>query len=194
MPPGAEPPPHLPARVGRIGIVARWKPVHLGHAAVLEALVDRAGEALIGVGSTNRYDLRNPFSPEESEEMVRLVLGDRRGYRLLRVPDLGHGPRWRSMIEALFGPLDLFVTGNAYVGNLLGGAYRIAHPLWLIPPERRIALDATRVRLEMARGDGWRGLVPPAVARYLDGAGLVERFRREFGEGTLEGRAPGPGG
>jgi len=34
-------PPDLPATVARIGIVARWKPVHLGHAAVLEALVER---------------------------------------------------------------------------------------------------------------------------------------------------------
>jgi nicotinamide-nucleotide adenylyltransferase len=167
--------------VGHIGTIARWKPVHLGHAAVLEAIVDRADEALIGIGSSNRYDPRNPWSPEESEAMVRLALGERRNYRCVRVPDLGHGPRWRAMVESLFGSQDLFVTANPYVRDLLAPLYRIAHPVWLIPPERQIALDATRVRHEMALGEGWRPLVPPAVAEYLDAGGLVDRFRHEFG-------------
>jgi nicotinamide-nucleotide adenylyltransferase len=192
MSPGVEPPPNLPARFGRIGTIARWKPVHLGHAAVLQSLAERAEEVLIGVGSTNRYDLRNPFGPEESEEMIRRAMGDRRGYRLVRVPDLGQGPRWRSMVETLFGPLELFVTANAYVRDLLRNVYPIAHPVWLIPPERRVALNATMVRQEMARGDAWRDLVPPAVASYLESAGLVERLRREFGPETLAGHTPPP--
>lgn len=182
----------LPTHLARIGMVARWKPVHLGHAAVLEALVARADETLLGLGSTNRYDARNPWSPEETEEMVGRVLGAGGSYRLLRVPDLGHAARWREMVLGLFGRLDLFVTANTYVRDLLQDDYEIAHPVWLIPPERRVAVDGTRVRREMARGEAWRGLVPPAVAGYLDQAGLVERFRREFGATTLEagGRSP----
>jgi nicotinamide-nucleotide adenylyltransferase len=178
--------------MGRIGMIARWRPVHLGHVAVLEALVERADELLVGLGSTNRYDSRNPWSPEETEAMLRRVLGGRKNYRLLRAPDLGNGPRWRGMVAGLFGPLDLFVTANAGVRELLKEVYAIAHPVWLIPPERRVALDGTRVRREMARGEGWRGLVPPAVAAYLDDGGLVERFRREFGAETVatEGRSP----
>ena len=173
-------------------MVARWKPVHVGHAAVLQGLVARADQVLLGVGSTNRYDARNPFSPEESEEMLRRVLPPGAPVSLLRVPDLGHGPRWRAMLRALFGPLDLFVTANPWVRDLLRDVYPVAHPVWLVPPERQVAVDATRVRLEMARGEGWRGLVPPPVAGYLDGAGLVERFRREFGAATLaaEGESP----
>jgi nicotinamide-nucleotide adenylyltransferase len=182
----------LPEHVSRIGMVARWKPVHLGHAAVLEALVARADETLLGVGSTNRYDARNPWGPEETEEMVGRVLGHGGRYRLLRVPDLGHAARWREMVLGLFGGLDLFVTANAYVRDLLRDDYRIAHPVWLIPEDRRVAVDGTMVRREMARGGAWRGLVPPVVAGYLDEAGLVERFRREFGAATLEaaGRSP----
>jgi nicotinamide-nucleotide adenylyltransferase len=192
MPGSADPPADLPAHVRRIGMIARWKPVHLGHAAVLEAVLGRSDEALVGIGSTNRYDARNPFGPEETEEMIRRVLAGRGACRLLRVPDLGHAPRWRSMVEELFGPLDLFVTANPEVRDLLKDSYRVAHPVWLIPPEGRIALDATRVRLEMARGEGWRDLVPPAVAAYLDGGGLVERFRREFGAATLAAEAGSP--
>lgn len=182
----------LPARVGRIGMVARWKPVHLGHAAVLAALSARGEELLIGIGSSNRYDLRNPFTAAESADMIRAVLPAGGRVRLHEVPDLGHGPRWRAMVAAFFGPLDLFVTANPQVRDLLAETYRVVHPVWLVPEDQRIALDGTTVRRAMARGDGWRPLVPAPVAALMDARGLAERFRREFGAATLAQEAPSP--
>ncbi len=173
-------------------MVARWKPVHLGHAAVLRALVRSAETVLVGIGSSNRYDVRNPFTAEESEEMVRAALPSTDTLRFLRIPDLDDGPRWRLMVAELMGPLDLFVTANSYVRDLMTDLYSVVHPAWLVPPEERIRLDATMVRKAMARGDGWRTLVPTDVARYLDDHGLPERFRREFGPQTLAQDAPGP--
>ncbi|HEX5717631.1 MAG TPA: hypothetical protein VF179_15845 [Thermoanaerobaculia bacterium] len=181
--------------IRRLGMVARWKPVHLGHAAVLEALLERAGEVVIGIGSSNRYDVRNPFTAEESADMIRRVLGGKAESgrcELIPVPDLGNGPRWREMVAGLLGPLDLFVTANAYVRDLLQEVYPVIHPVQLIPPERRIALDGTAVRKAMARGEGWRELVPPAVADLIDERGLAARFRREFGLATLALDTPSP--
>lgn len=166
-------------------MVARWRPVHLGHAPVLRALCDRAEHALIGIGSANRYDLRNPFTLEETIEMIRLVLDERQNYSLIPVPDLDDGPRWRRMIVEQFGPLDLFVSDNPYVASLLAATYRLVKPVELVPAEEQIAIDGTLVRREMARGDGWRELVPPAVAAYITTHHLDERFRREFGLQTL---------
>jgi len=177
----------LEPRLHRLGMVARWKPVHLGHAAVLEALVERAEEVVIGIGSSNRYDLRNPFTLEETADMIRRVLGDvgDHGYSVVPVPDLGHGPRWREMVAGLLGPLDLFVTANPYVRDLMKDVYPVVHPVRLVPPERRIALDGTAVRAAMARGEEWRGMVPAGVAELIDDRGLAARFRREFGLATL---------
>jgi nicotinamide-nucleotide adenylyltransferase len=179
-------------RLGRLGMVARWKPVHLGHAAVLEALLDQAEEVVIGIGSSNRYDVRNPFTAAESAAMIRRVLGAHGRYTLVEVPDLGHGPRWREMVKGLLGPLDLFVTANAYVRDLLQEVYPVVHPVRLLPPERRIALDGTAVRKAMARGEGWRELVPPTVAALIDEQRLAHRFRREFGLATLALDTPPP--
>jgi nicotinamide-nucleotide adenylyltransferase len=163
-------------------MIARWKPVHLGHAAVLQALVEQAEEVLIGIGSSNKYDAANPFTPSESAEMIALVLPGASNYRLLEVPDLGHGPRWRAMVTEMLGPLDLFVTANDYVQSLLEQDYRVAHPVTLVPPHRRVAVDATMVRRAMARGEDWEELVPAVVATYLKRNGLVERLVREFGD------------
>jgi nicotinamide-nucleotide adenylyltransferase len=172
-------------RYNRIGMVARWQPVHLGHAPVLRALCDLSSEALIGIGSSNKYDLRNPFTLEETMEMIQLVLEGRKDYTLIPVPDLNHGPRWRVMVLDLFGSLDRFVTDNPYVANLLGSDYSIIPPVELVPEDEKIPLDGTMVRREMARGDGWRDLVPEEVADYLITRQLDDRFRREFGLQTL---------
>jgi nicotinamide-nucleotide adenylyltransferase len=166
-------------------MVARWKPVHLGHAAVLEALCDRADRAVVGIGSSNRYDASNPFTAAETVDMIRIALAGRANYRLVGVPDLGHGPRWRRMVLELFGPLDLFVTANSYVRDLLRDDYLVVHPGWLVPRERHVAVDGTMVRRRMARGENWRELVPAEIAAYLDRRGLVGRFVREFGAETI---------
>jgi nicotinamide-nucleotide adenylyltransferase len=169
----------------RIGMVARWQPVHRGHAPILHALCDRASQALIGIGSSNRYDLRNPFTLEETTDMIRLALAGRGNYTLVPVPDLDDGPRWRAMALDLFGLLDLFVTANPYVSSLLAADYRVIRPVELVPADERIAIDGTMVRKEMACGDSWRALVPDEVADYIVARRLDDRFRREFGLQTL---------
>jgi nicotinamide-nucleotide adenylyltransferase len=175
----------LPDHVGRLAMIARWKPVHAGHAAVLEALAERADHVILGIGSANRYNARNPFTAAETATMIRLVPGGREAAALVEVPDLDDGPRWRLMVKEMLGPLDLFVTANAYVRSLLLEDYPILHPVHLVPPERRVRVDGSMVRAAMARGEGWRALVPPEIARFLDEQGLVRRFRAEFGAETL---------
>jgi nicotinamide-nucleotide adenylyltransferase len=174
-----------PVPLDRIGMVARWRPVHLGHAPVLRALCRNADQALIGIGSSNRYNVRNPFTPEEASDMIRLVLIGLDNYALIPVPDLDDGPRWRAMILDLFGPLDRFITANPYVRSLLSEEYVIVRPVELVPEEERIAIDGSMVRREMAQGDGWQDLVPQAIADYIKARRLDERFRREFGLETL---------
>lgn len=169
----------------RIGMVARWRPVHRGHAPVLRALCVHASETLIGVGSANRYNARNPFTVAETMDMIRLVLGERDDYTLLPVPDLDDGPRWRDMVGEMFGPLDAFVTANPYVASLMSAMYRLVRPVDLITASEQIAIDGSSVRLAMARGAGWVEMVPPEIAAYIKMHKLDGRFRREFGLETL---------
>lgn len=181
--PAPPPPPDLPARVGRVAMIARWKPLHRGQVAVLDGLRARAGRLAIGIGSSNRLDLRNPFSAAETRAMLRLHLPEE--VPLLDVPDLGDGPRWAAMVREMLGELDLFVTANPYVWSLLRDTWPLCHPVHLVAPDRRVPIDGTMVRVAMARGEGWRELVTPEVAAFLDAHGLVDRFRRDFGAATL---------
>ncbi len=169
----------------RIAMIARWRPVHLGQAAVLRGLCAASREVVIGIGSSNRYNLRNPFTPEETVEMLQRVLAEQGGVTILPVPDLDDGPRWRLMVMGMLGTLDAFVTDNPYVASLLKDDYRILRPVAFVPENERSPVDGTLVRRAMAQGEGWQQLVPPEVAEYITANRIDERFRREFGLETL---------
>ncbi len=169
----------------KIGMIARWRPVHLGHQAIFRALCLSGGDVLIGIGSSNRYNARNPFTFEETRDMIQLVLAEFSNYQISAVPDLDDGPRWRAMVKDLFGALDLFVTENPYVMNLLKDDYRVIRPVELIPPQERVPADGSGVRRAMARGEDWESLIPPVVAEYIKSNRLDVRFREEFGLETL---------
>lgn len=173
----------------RVAMIARWKPVHLGQAAVLRGLIRKAGDVIVGVGSSNRYNARNPFTYEETEAMLRLALREsaleNAEYAIQAVPDLDDGPRWRVMVKEMFGELDAFVTDNPYVANLMKDDYRLMRPIEFLSPSEFIKVDGSAVRAMMAKGERWQDWVPEPVAKYIEENKLDERFRREFGLETL---------
>jgi nicotinamide-nucleotide adenylyltransferase len=177
------------APLRRAGFVARFRPPHLGHAAILAALAREAETVVVGVGSANRYDADNPFTGEETAGLLAPLLPAGR-FELHLLPDLYDGPRWAAMVRDRFGEIDLFATANPYVRSLLEGFWRVEHPLTLLGPDERVAVDGRGVRRAMARDEAWERLVPPEVARALRAGGFVRRFRREFGLETLARTAP----
>lgn len=162
-------------------MIARWKPVHLGHQRVLQALQRCASELIVGIGSANRWNERNPFTVPETEDMLRLALLPDFPVQLLAVEDLDNPPLWASRLASRLGPLDALVTANPWVRDCMSVYYKVEHPVTFLPPEERIPLNATMVREAWRDAQPWRHLVPGAVAEYLEQHDLVKRYRREFG-------------
>lgn len=172
---------------GIIGLIGRWKPLHIGGYSLLEAVCEKSDKVLIGIGSSNRYDLRNPFTAQETEEMIRISLSPKHSnYRIIHIPDFCNEDKWVKYVLKKFGKLDCYVSGNQYVNQLLETHYKIIHPFDIIPKEKQVELNSTKVRIEIARGGDWKKLVPNEVSEYLESSGLIERFIREFGKETLE--------
>jgi nicotinamide-nucleotide adenylyltransferase len=183
-----------PKRFGRVGLIGRFKPLHNGNAIMLESVCDQAEHVVIGIGSSNRYNARNPFTAEESRDMVDMYLKPRfSNYEFLLIPDFGHipnyenGQEWRRYVVESFGSLDCFVSGNAYVDELLKEDYRIIQPYDIEPGSRTAEIKASMVRAEMANGGVWERYVPDAVAEYIGRNRLDERLRKEFGREILAG-------
>lgn len=178
-------------RFNRIGVIGRFKPLHNGAFNMLEACCKESKEVIIGIGSCNKYNLRNPFTAEESEEMIKRAL-NYDNFKIVKIPDFGHipeykdGKRWKQEIIDNFGELDAFITGNDYVKSLLQDKYKIIHSASLLQESKKIRLRSTEVRYLMAMHDErWKELVPKKVADYLIESGALERFRKEFGLQTI---------
>jgi nicotinamide-nucleotide adenylyltransferase len=181
-------------KFNRLGIIGRWKPLHHGGAVLLEALCEKSEQVVIGIGSTNKYNARNPWTAEESKAMIESYLSPKfSNYEVLSIPDFAHDPeyrdgqKWRQHVIEKFGKLDAFVSGNDYVKELLKDDYKIINSWELVPEDKHLPVKGSMVRLEMARGDAWKKMVPQSVIDYLERNGLVDRFRREFGLETLAG-------
>ncbi len=178
--------------LGRVGVIGRFKPLHNGGASMLDALCENADRVIIGLGSSNKYDLRNPFTVEESAGMIQAYLSPRySNYELIPIPDFGHlpdfrdGEEWSRYARNKLGRLDYFVTGNEYTASLLKSYYRILAPAEVIPEEKQVEINSTAVRIVMAKNENYGVLIPTAVSEYLKKKGLIERFVREFGEETI---------
>jgi nicotinamide mononucleotide adenylyltransferase len=179
--------------LGVVGVIGRFKPLHNGGVVMLETLCEQAEHVKIGIGSCNKYNVRNPFTAEESKAMIDAVLSPKySNYSFIFVPDFAHipkysnGERWVQEIVKQYGTLDTFISGDAYVTELLKDHYKVIHPASVVPEDKKVRLRATTVRLLMAQGDDdWKQLVSKPVADYLENNGLVDRFRREFGLETL---------
>jgi nicotinamide-nucleotide adenylyltransferase len=179
-------------KFNRLGLIGRFKPLHLGGAALLEAACELSETVLIGIGSSNRYNHRNPFTAKESEEMIRRFLSERfTNYKIIYIPDFGHiseykdGNKWVDYVIDEFSSLDAFVTGNPYVKKLLIPYYDILNPFEIIPKVKQIQLRATQVRLKMVKDEDWQSLVPKEVEDYLSSSGLYNRIKLEFGKEIL---------
>ncbi|MCM2325060.1 MAG: adenylyltransferase/cytidyltransferase family protein [Candidatus Woesearchaeota archaeon] len=176
-----------------VGLVGKFRPLHLGHQKMLEELCETYGHVIIGIGSSNRYNQNVPFTASETEDMLRLALAGHDNYTIIRVPDYGHilqfkdGDRWQkeliSQMDSL-GGIDFFVTGNPYVSSLLGSHYKI------IAPQVRFEVSSSFVRYKIAADQEWQDLVSPKIHDYIAKRGLDKRLRQEFGHEILNKGIP----
>lgn len=180
-------------KFSRTGCIGRFKPLHNGGALMLKYMCKHSDHVIIGIGSSNKYNLRNPFTCLESKEMIDSYLKKNfSNYEFVYIPDFAHipehsdGEKWKEYVFEKFGKLTYFVSGNEYVNKLLKEDYKILHPTNLIPTNERVLLKGTAVRFEMAKGDNWKNLVPSSVFEYITENKIDVRFRKQFGLLTLK--------
>jgi nicotinamide-nucleotide adenylyltransferase len=174
-----------------LGIIGRFKPFHNGGFSLLESACKNSKHVIIGIGSSNKHNIRNPFTAKETKEMIKLALKEFSNYDFVYIPDFAQihdfedGYKWKEYVLEKFGKLDCLISGNGFVREQLKDDYKLLYPYEIIPEEKRFNIRATDVRIEIARFGDWKKLVPSAVSLYLENNGLIERFRNEFGLRTL---------
>ena len=161
-----------------MGIIGRFKPFHNGHLRLLEAACNLASHVTIGLGSSNKYNRDNPFTAEESKEMIQVCL-PYSNYSFVFIPDKGDKKLWRESFKEIYGSIDYIVTDNTWVEGILKNDYKVMHPSMIVK-EEDFQHRATEVREAMLDDKPWEHMVPNEVAKYMKDRGLDEHFRRDF--------------
>ena len=160
---------------------------------LLETVCREADIVRIGIGSSNVIDHRNPWTADETEEMIDAHLSEHyHNYTFHHIPDFRDADRWRDEVSRQLGSLDLFVSGNPYVRDLMKDTYQTKDMLDLIGKENHLEISGTLVRGRLATaGADYRSLLPEAVADWLEADSRIERFRKDWGKKALRDMPPG---
>lgn len=168
-----------------LGIIGRFKPLHLGAASLLEQMCAQADKVVIGVGSANQHNVYNPFTAGQTIGMIDAQLKlAHSNYDLFELPDYFDDKNWTAAALDRFKGVDVIVTGNGLVKELLEPHFQMLAPEELVSPGSA-GYNGTAVRLAMAKNEGWEKMVPEEVAGYMKRQGLVGAFRRDFGQETI---------
>ena len=175
-----------------LGIIGRFKPLHLGAASLLEKMCEQADNVLIGIGSSNQHNVYNPFTAGQTIGMIDAHLsGSHSNYDFFTLPDFFNDEEWTEAAMAKLEGADIVVTGNGLVNDLLHPHFKMLHPKVLVTAHTEC--NGTATRIAMAKGIDWEEAVSPAVLKYLQSHGLVQEFRQEFGPQTIETFTHGSG-
>jgi nicotinamide-nucleotide adenylyltransferase len=173
-------------------LVGRFQPFHRGHLEVVrEIRSSRPNERLIlGIGSAQEsFTWKNPFTSGERVEMTERALTEAAidGVRMVPIPDIHRHALWVRYVESLLPPVERIYTNNPLTRALFENAkYTVESPTLV----DRKHLEGERVRERLAVSRGWKTLVPPAVARYLDEIDAPARLALlRSGEGRSTGGA-----
>ncbi|MFZ0830781.1 MAG: nicotinamide-nucleotide adenylyltransferase [Thermoplasmata archaeon] len=161
-------------------LVGRFQPFHRGHLAVISDLRRSHPDAslLLVIGSAQEsFTTENPFTAGERVEMVQRALSEARLDRCLPIPvtDIHQHAQWVAYLRGLLPPFDVVYTNNPLTRLLFERErVRVESP----PLVERERFQGAIVRRRIAQGQPWQELVPPAVTKYLEEIGAVERLRR----------------
>ena len=164
-------------------IHGRFQPFHCGHLEYLRLARERCETLIVGITNPDptqiaqeetsdhrHHDEANPFTFFERLMMIRELLreegvAERESIIIpfpVNLPD-----RWRYYLPRdvthyvrVFSPWE-----QTKVDRLREAGYEVE----ILTPGAGKTFEATEVRRRMVSGEDWRSLVPPAVARVIDG-------------------------
>jgi nicotinamide-nucleotide adenylyltransferase len=157
--------------------IGRFQPYHLGHQAVLEKIAEEVEEIVIVIGSAQEsHTPENPFTGGERMEMIYAALREsnlRERSVVTPLQDIKRNSVWFSHLQSMVPRFDVVYSSNPLVVQLISEAgIEIRKP----PMYQRDLYSGTAIRKLMRDNGNWAGLVPAAVAAFIEEKGCVERL------------------
>jgi bifunctional NMN adenylyltransferase/nudix hydrolase len=174
--------------------IGRFQPLHNGHLDVLRRAFAQAEKVIVVLGSARcSRNIKNPFSDDEREHVIRSSLGDsisRERLCVTRVRDYYDMPKWAAAIRRAVNAIAASGSKVGLIGHLkdASSAYLNEFPEWPIVHEENYAgLSAKDVRyifFSSGIANSLRAAIPTSTLEFLTAfsktdtyTSLVEEFK-----------------
>lgn len=150
-------------------IIGRFQPFHLGHLSLFRQAFSCVKNAVIGIGSVNVHDEKNPFDENTVRHMIDIVLEkeDMRGrvIQIFGIPDFHDDLKWSSYILHHSLPFDVVISHNDWVTQIFKARNT---PVLEIPFYHRDLYEGALIRARMKRSESWKDRVPPYLIDMIE--------------------------
>jgi len=157
--------------------IGRFQPFHNGHLYVLKKALGLAEKVIIGIGSSNIQNEKNPWNFETRKKMIQSIIKHQDLQNKIQavwaIPDVFDNDKWGNMIveslysEGVLGSEIVVVGNNDWTNNIMR-----MKGLLVVEPGlfKRNELEGLLIRQLMGKHDmTWKNKVPISVVKCLLG-------------------------
>jgi nicotinamide mononucleotide adenylyltransferase len=125
---------------------------------MLRELCDKSLHVNVNLGSSNKFDKKNPFKIEEREAMINLALCDYDNYELRRLPDFDSDDPWVEHLFKINRPFSEIISNNQYDLNIYRRfqfkdgikskdtiEYEIISPTDIVPQDKMLYTEKVKI-------------------------------------------------
>jgi len=157
--------------------IGRFQPFHNGHLKVLQYIISKYDEIIIGIGSSQySHIIENPFSEEERKKMIKESIKkiNITNYRIVSIPDIHDPPNWVSHVLSIVKDFDVVISNNDLTIKLFSEK---GFTIVKTPSFEKEKYSGKLIRKRMINGLKWEDLVPDPVANIITNNNGVQRLR-----------------
>lgn len=146
----------------KIGLViGRFQPFHLGHKYLIDKALELCDKIIIGIGSSNITDSKNPFNLKARANFLNEFIShtkiENRIEKIITIEDVPDDDEWLELILKKTGPVDVEIGDNEWSNGIFEKA---GTPVVRVGYYKRNILEGTKIRRSMKLGKAWKNRVP----------------------------------
>lgn len=142
-------------------IVGRFQPFHKGHLFLLLKSGEICDNIIIGVGSTNKKNIDNPYNYKTRKKMlIEVIKKENLGNKVKKIiplKDIPNDNEWLKNVLEKTGAVDIVIGNNDWVSGIFRDAgYKVVE----IPFLKRNYYEGKKIRDRMRNHEEWKNRVP----------------------------------
>lgn len=142
-------------------VVGRFQPFHLGHKYVIEKALEICEKIYIGIGSSQIFDDKNPYSTEKRRKFLETFLEkehiSEKVLDIVTIEDIPDDDEWYELFIKKIPETEVVVGDNEWVNEIFE---RHNIPAVRIGYYKRDILEGTKIRKNIQGKKPWEERVP----------------------------------